>query len=138
MDEGREWDEKTPLEFKGLVNSKILAHYETRRDHPIFKGHFPDHPILPGVVQIEMMAQAGAFTLVPALMSDMDKSNIEVAFLSVTSAKFRAPIYPDMKLDIEAVCTRLRSPMISHQSKIFCAGELMSEASTLCSVKANQ
>ena len=131
------WDGQNRLEFKDLLNSKVFASYKTCPEHPIFKGHFPGHPILPGVVQIEIMAQTGAFTLVPALFP-CDGKNIEVAFLSVISAKFRAPIYPDMKLDIEATCTRLRNPLISHQSKIFCSGEIMSEASTLCSVKSNQ
>ena len=128
------WNGEERIEFKDLINSKILANYETRPEHPIFKGHFPGHPILPGVVQIEIMAQAGAFTVIPALFP-CDKNNIEVAFLSVTDVKFRAPVYPDMKLDIEAVCVRLRNPMISHKSKIFCDGELISEASTLCSIK---
>ena len=134
---GQCWDGKNRLEFKDLVNSKIFASYSTCGDHPVFKGHFPNHPILPGVIQIEIMAQAGAFTLVPALFP-YDKNNFEVAFLSVINAKFRAPVYPDMKLDIEVRCTRLRKPLISHESKIFCAGELMSEASTLCSIRAHQ
>ena len=137
LEGGRSWNGKNRLEFNDLVNSKISANYRTCRNHPIFKGHFPDMPILPGVIQIEIMAQTGAFTLVPALFP-CDKNSIEVAFLSVTNAKFRAPVYPDMELDIESVCTRLRSPLISHQSKIFCSGELMSEASTLCSIKSNQ
>ena len=137
LEEGRLWDGKTRLELKDLINSKVSANYETRKEHPIFKGHFPGNPILPGVVQIEIMAQTGAFTLVPALFP-CEKSNIEVAFLSVISAKFRIPVYPEMKLEIEAVCTRLRGSLISHQSKIFCSGELVSEASTLCSVKSKQ
>ena len=131
------WNGDSRLAFKDLVNSKILANYKTCKEHPIFKGHFPDKPILPGVIQIEIMAQTGAFTLVPALFP-CNEDNIRVAFLSVISAKFRAPVYPDMKLDIEAVCTRLRYPLISHESKIFCSGKLMSEATTLCSIKSEQ
>ena len=128
------WDGKTRLELKELINSKVVAGYKTCPEHSVFKGHFPGMPILPGVIQIEIMAQAGAFTLVPALFP-CNHQDIEVAFLSVTNAKFRAPVYPEMKLDIEVVCTRLREPLISHTSKIFCSNELVSEASTLCSVK---
>ena len=131
---GECWDGKSRLELKELLNSKIVAHYETHPGHPIFKGHFPGRPILPGVIQIEIMAQAGAFTLVPALFP-CNHQDIEVAFLSVSNAKFRAPVYPEMKLRVEVVCTRLREPLISHTSKIFCSGDLVSEASTLCSIK---
>ena len=137
LSEGGCWDGETRLDFKDLVNSKITAHYETVPEHPIFKGHFPGRPILPGVIQIEIMAQAGAFTLAPALFP-CNHIDIEVAFLSVSNAKFRAPVYPGMKLLIEVLCTRLREPMISHTSKIFCSGNLVSEASTLCSIKSKK
>ena len=133
----KSWDGKNRLDFKELINSRVFANYKTCAEHPIFKGHFPERPILPGVIQIEIMAQTGAFTLVPALFP-YDKSNVEVAFLSVVSAKFRAPVYPEMNLAVEAMCTRLRYPLISHKSRIFCSGELMSEASTLCSIKSHQ
>jgi len=49
------------IDLKKTIGMEIIAHYRTKADHPIFAGHFPGNPILPGVVQVEMMAQATSF-----------------------------------------------------------------------------
>jgi 3-hydroxyacyl-[acyl-carrier-protein] dehydratase len=79
------------LTVKDIVGAQIEASFYTREDHPIFAGHFPGNPILPGVVQIEMMAQASSFALMKAFPNWRDLK-MEVMLLGVTSAKFRKPI----------------------------------------------
>jgi 3-hydroxyacyl-[acyl-carrier-protein] dehydratase len=54
------------LTVKEVQGASVLATFFTREDHPIFAGHFPGNPILPGVVQVEMMAQASSFALTKA------------------------------------------------------------------------
>ena len=51
-------------DVKDVIGGKVLGHYYTNPEHPIFAGHFPGNPILPGVIQIEMMAQVSSFTFV--------------------------------------------------------------------------
>jgi len=67
---------------------------------PVFQGHFPDHPIYPGVMIIEGMAQAGGVLA----FKSMDNASLEeienkvVYFMSIDKAKFRAPVTPGDKL----------------------------------------
>jgi len=67
---------------------------------PVFQGHFPDHPIYPGVMIIEGMAQAGG-VLAFKSMDGVSKEEIQkkvVYFMSIDKAKFRAPVTPGDKL----------------------------------------
>lgn len=67
---------------------------------PVFQGHFPDHPIYPGVMIIEGMAQAGG-VLAFKSMGEEDQKNAEdkvVYFMSIDKAKFRAPVTPGDQL----------------------------------------
>lgn len=120
---------------RDLVGTKIHAKYTTKPDHPIFAGHFPGNPILPGVVQVELMAQAAAFVL-HMLYEDITQVKIDVALLSVANAKFRKPVLPGMELDIYTECTRARNIMITDDCKIMHNGEVMSQAEVMASVRS--
>ena len=122
------------LERKDLVGTKVIAYYRTKKDHPIFAGHFPGNPVLPGVVQVEMMAQATSFILFP-MHPDPYDTDMEVALLSVDKAKFRKPILPEMDLRIEIECHKVRGPMMGSTGKIYCDEQLMSECEILAKVQ---
>ncbi len=127
------------IDGKDLVGGQVVAHYRTQPSHPIFAGHFPDRPILPGVVQVEMMAQASSFILMKLLKSPLSpesKVNLEVALLSVDGARFRRPIYPDMSLVIKTTCTRYRANMMGCECKIYHGEDLMSESTVMAFIKA--
>ncbi len=121
---------------KEIVGLNVKATFLARKEHPIFAGHFPGNPILPGVVQIEMMAQAACF-VAASKFSTPSGNNVEVALLSVDAARFRRPVVPDMILNIEAVCTKIRGTIMSFDAKISCDGNPISETKLLASLKVN-
>lgn len=133
---GHDYAAKEVLEVKDMVDAEVVAHFFTRPDHPIFAGHFPDYPILPGVVQIEMMAQAIAFICLK-LNDDPFVKKMDVALLGVNEAKFRRPILPGMNLKIVSTCRKIRGPMIQSECMVFSEGQLMSEATVLASLRLN-
>lgn len=88
------------------VGKKIIAIKNVTFNEPHFLGHFPDHPIMPGVLIIEAMAQAGAL-----MVTADEKFNAEeklVYFMSIDGAKFRKPVIPGdvLELHVEAVQNR--------------------------------
>ncbi|MFA6236556.1 MAG: 3-hydroxyacyl-ACP dehydratase FabZ family protein [Bacteriovorax sp.] len=122
------------VELKDIVESEVVARYRTKKEHAIFKGHFPDYPILPGVVQVEMMAQATSFVVFLVHKEPM-KMKMDVALLSITEAKFRKPVLPEMDLKLVTKVTKVRGSIITSECKLYHDEQLMSEATVMASLK---
>jgi len=121
-------------DIKELQDMEVVAHYRTKKEHNIFAGHFPDYPILPGVVQVEMMAQATSF-IVLLLNADPFSMKMDVALLGINEARFRKPVLPEMDLKIVTKTLKVRGPMITSECKLYHNDVLMSEATVLASLK---
>lgn len=106
-------------EEKRIVGIKNLAANE-----PFFQGHFPGEPIMPGVLQLEAMAQVGGI-----LLNKLTKHEGEIAyFLSVDNARFRDMARPGDQLRIEVAFNRLRMGMARVHGVVSVDGKLISEA----------
>jgi 3-hydroxyacyl-[acyl-carrier-protein] dehydratase len=85
---------------------KIVAVKNVTFNEPHFLGHFPDHPIMPGVLIIEAMAQAGALMVTSA--PNFNPEDKLVYFMSIDGAKFRKPVIPGDVLELHVEATQNR------------------------------
>jgi 3-hydroxyacyl-[acyl-carrier-protein] dehydratase len=93
---------------------------------PIFAGHFPGHPIMPGVMIVEAMAQtAGALVMFSMNANADDKL---VYFMSIDRARFRAPVMPGDVLLIPVKQQRARVPVWKFSGEAYVNGKLCAEA----------
>ncbi len=104
---------------------QIVALKNVSMNEPFFQGHFPKHPIMPGVLIIEAMAQAGA---VLAYKSSKENEGKLVFFLGIDKAKFRKPVYPGDQLRIEVSVVRERPPFWKLKGMAYVEGTLYAEA----------
>lgn len=123
-----------PKDLKDLLGTKVLATFEVKEDLEILRGHFPGNPILPGVVQIEMMAQASSFSIFK-LFDDPYSGTLEVALVSANNSKFRKPIVPGMKLLIGSEVTRIRGAMLCNDCFIKHEDQVIAETSIMASAR---
>jgi len=86
-----------------------------------FAGHFPSNPVMPGVLTIECMAQAGAIL---ALLDAPDLENSLVYFMGIDGAKFRRPIVPGDQLRIVAEVVRRKSTVWKMKGEVYVGEEL--------------
>lgn len=77
-------------------------------NEPFFMGHFPDLPVMPGVIIVEAMAQAGAFLIYNSDTPDIFKDNIFL-FTGIEHVRFRRPVVPGDRLDLR--CDLIRQKM---------------------------
>lgn len=94
-------------------------------DANFFKGHFPGMPIMPGVLIIETLAQAGA--LLVSLTRGLEDDKF-IAFSSVDNAKFKRPVYPGDLLQVEVSIEKVRLPFYRFAGKAFVGDRLVTSA----------
>ena len=97
---------------------------------PIFQGHFPDHPIYPGVMIIEGMAQAGGVLAFQSSNSEDQKEmeNKVVYFMSIDKAKFRSPVTPGDQLVYKLTVLKQRGSIWQLDAKAYVDDKLVAEA----------
>jgi len=104
---------------------RIVAIKNVTINEPFFVGHFPGRPVVPGVLLIEGMAQAGGLLL----FSDVpDRSRKLMYFAAIEQAKFRRPVVPGDQIRYEIEVLRLRSTYCKLAAKALVDGQLAAEA----------
>lgn len=96
---------------------------------PAFMGHFPGHPIFPGVLILEGMAQAGGvLALKSNNVSNEELKNKVIYFMSIDKAKFRTPVTPGDRLDYKIEVLKLKGSLIVLDGKAYVDDKLVAQA----------
>ncbi len=108
----------------------IKAYKNVTIGEHIFEGHFPGHPIYPGVMIIEGMAQAGGILAFKSMdkESQEDTKNKVVYFMSIDKCKFRKPVRPGDRLEYELRVLKHKGAIWVLDAKAFVDGELTTQA----------
>ena len=109
------------LAFEG--ENKIVGMKSVTINEPYFQGHFPGHPVMPGVLQLEAMAQVASI-----LMSKRTSLSGIGYFMSADEVKFRKPVHPGDTLIIEGELLRAKATIAKASCRCLVNGEVTSEA----------
>jgi UDP-3-O-[3-hydroxymyristoyl] N-acetylglucosamine deacetylase/3-hydroxyacyl-[acyl-carrier-protein] dehydratase len=119
------------LEVEG--NKRIVGIKNVTINEPFFQGHFPGHPIMPGVLIIEAMAQVGGMLL----MSHFEGQNFEnkvVYFMSLDNVKFRRPVVPGDQIRFELDMIQFRGKTCKMKGAGYVDGQVVAEAEMMAMV----
>lgn len=110
---------------------RLVAIKNVTINEPFFQGHFPGYPIMPGVLVVEAMAQAGGILLMHELPDRADKL---VVFTGIERAKFRRPVTPgdQLRIEVDVLSFRPRAGRIAGRALV--DGKLACEATLTCQV----
>ncbi len=108
----------------------VVAIKNVTMNEPFFQGHFPGEPVMPGVLQVEAMAQAAG-----VMMMESFESGKHLAFLmALNNVKFRRPVVPGDQLVIKAETVRTRARMGVVKARMEVEGKVVSEAEITFSI----
>ncbi len=130
-----------PHRYPFLMVDRILEIEERKRivglknvtiNEPFFQGHFPGHPIMPGVLIIEAMAQVGGVLLMGAVE---DYERKVVYFMSLDNVKFRRPVRPGDQLRLELELMQVRGMVCKMRGVAKVDGDVVAEADMAAMVR---
>jgi 3-hydroxyacyl-[acyl-carrier-protein] dehydratase len=114
-----------------VPRQRIVAIKNVTFNEPQFQGHFPDYPIMPGVLMVEAIAQAGGALLLSEIP---DRDSKLMLFTSIENARFRRPVTPGDQLRIEVTVLNWRTRAVKMSGSITVDGKLVCDAVVMCQV----
>ena len=120
------------VEFEKDVRIKALKNVTI--NEPFFQGHFPNRPVMPGVLMLEALAQASALL---SFSSEGEESNGErlYYFVGIDGARFKRVVEPGDQLILESRIERKKSGIYKYSAKAMVGDELAVEATLMCTVR---
>ena len=113
------------------AGKRIVGMKNVTINEPFFQGHYPGHPIMPGVLIVEAMAQAGGLLLMDSIE---DPSSKVVYFMSLDNVKWRKPVTPGDTLVFELEMVQFRRSICKMSGKAFVDGKVVAEADLMATI----
>jgi 3-hydroxyacyl-[acyl-carrier-protein] dehydratase len=115
----------------------IVAIKNVSINEPFFTGHFPHHPVMPGVLILEAMAQAAAlFSFADESALKKDDNSTVYYFVGIDGARFRRPVVPGDQLRIEVEAERLSRTICKYSGRALVDGNLVAESKLMCAIRS--
>ncbi len=116
---------------------EIVALKNVSMNEPFFPGHYPHHPVMPGVLIIEAMAQAAAIlSFTSASEGEKPDEDTVYYFVGIDGARFKRPVVPGDQLILKVVPTRNLRGLWKFKCVAEVEGQVAAEAEIMCTVKA--
>lgn len=115
--------------------SRILALKNVTMNEPFFPGHFPHHPVMPGVLIIEAMAQAAALLSFKSTGVKPDENSV-VYFAGIDNVRFKRPVVPGDQLLFDMTITHAKRNIYKYKGVARVGDEIATEAELMCAIKS--
>lgn len=110
---------------------RVVGYKNVSINEPFFQGHFPDYPVMPGVLIIEALAQVGAVA-----MLGMEENKGKIGFLAgVDKCRFKRQVVPGDQLKLEVEITRIKGPIGKGKGTATVNGEIACQAEIMFAIK---
>ncbi|KAA3655376.1 MAG: 3-hydroxyacyl-[acyl-carrier-protein] dehydratase FabZ [Proteobacteria bacterium] len=115
-------------------NKRVVAIKNVTINEPFFPGHFPNHPVMPGVLIVEAMAQAAAVLSFKS-MGVMPDENSLVLFAGIDNVRFKRPVTPGDQLVMEVEIVNAKRNIYKYHGVARVDGQIAAEADLMCALK---
>ena len=116
------------------LGKRIKALKNVSINEPIFQGHFPHRPVMPGVMILEALAQASALLSFATMGEDPGEDTV-VYFAGIDGARFKRPVEPGDQLILESTLERAKGGIFKYKARATVNGELATEAELMCTMR---
>ncbi len=113
---------------------RIKAIKNVTINEPFFGGHFPNRPVMPGVLMLEAMAQAAALLAFDTAGVTMDDKTVYY-FAGIDGARFKRPVEPGDQLVMDVALARVKAGIYKFKGEIRVDGEVVCEAELMCTMR---
>lgn len=118
------------IEFE--PKKRIVGIKNVTMNEPFFQGHFPGHPIMPGVLLVEAMAQVGCVLMFKSF--DIDPEEYVIYFMGIDKARFRKPVRPGDTVKFVLEPTTIKKKLSKMLGKAFVGEDLVCEAEIMAMI----
>jgi 3-hydroxyacyl-[acyl-carrier-protein] dehydratase len=117
-----------------VIGERVVAIKNVSMNEPHFPGHFPHHPVMPGVLIIEALAQAAGLLAFRSADKEVTANSV-IYFVGIDNARFKKPVVPGDQLRLEAKITKHIRGIWKFEARAFVDGQLACEADLMCTLR---